>query len=44
MTIKKISEETNIQEQDIVDALEEVKILKQYKGEIYFCLDKEVID
>lgn len=44
MTIKRISEGTAIKEQDVIDALEDVKMLKIYKNKIYLCTDMEILD
>lgn len=44
LTIKRISDKTRIKDEDIIMALEEVKILKKVGGNIYLCLDKDVVE
>lgn len=44
LSIKKISDRTRIKDEDIIMALEEVKILKKVGGNIYLCLDRSVLE
>ena len=43
LTIKNISEGTYIKDTDVVMALENIKILKKVKNQIYLCLDKDLL-
>ncbi len=42
-TIEDIIQHTAIREEDIVDALERVSLIKKVKNEVYFCTDKKIL-
>lgn len=44
LTIKKISDKTRVKDEDIIMSLEEVKMMKKVGGNIYLCLDREVME
>lgn len=43
-TLQDIIDNTAIREVDIVDAMENVNLIKKVKNEIYFCTDKKILD
>jgi hypothetical protein len=43
-SIQDIIDNTAIREVDIVDAMENVNLIKKVKDQIYFCTDKKILD